>query len=415
MGRQTIGAAVYRLRMASGMSQQQLAEGLAAEVGRDRPYTKQYISKIEREGAVDRRSTLIGLARALKVSVTDLTGQPYPATDRSDMDGYVVAQAIRAALDDADDPDPMGPRPIEQLRFASDLAMAARMACDLKGVGAHVPNLLTDTRALYFGQGDEQAGVLLVQAAFTASLVLKPAGFIDLAIRCAELGELVAGQLGDPVLIAAAAFARAQCALASGHRRRSYELATAGMGGLDRPLLSTRPARIGHDALTLLGMLHLHAGLTAAGQHRDDDAHAHWTEANALARQVEGDPWRLEFRAANVALWRVGYALENGEPGRAPELARLVDPTALRTPQRVARLHLDTGRGLFFLGRHDEAVDALLRADEVAPGDLRNRGTAVEIVASLVRRTSRGGGSPALAELARRCGVDPVTLPEDID
>jgi transcriptional regulator with XRE-family HTH domain len=410
MGRQTIGVAVHRWRMTLGLTQEQVADALSAEVGRDQPFTKQYISLIERgQRAVDRRSILIGLARVLGVSVTDLTGQPYPATDRSDADGYVVAQAIRDALDDADEPDPMGPRPIELLRFASDLAMAARMACDLKGVGAHVPSLLTDTRALYFGQGDERAGRLLVQAAFTASLVLKPAGFIDLAVRCAELAERVAEQLGDPVLIGAAAFARAQCALASGHRRRSYEVATAAMGGLERP------ARIGHEALTLLGMLHLHAGLTAAGQHRADAAHAHWSEANALARRVEGDPWRLEFGEANVALWRLGYALENGEPGRAPELARLVDPTALRTPQRVARLHLDTGRGLFFLGQHDEAVEALLRADEVAPGDLRNRGTAVEIAASLVRDVSRSGGSPAVAELARRCGVDPVALPEDID
>lgn len=401
-GRQAIGVHVARWRVLRGWSQERLGEALAAEVGRSEPFTKQFISKLEKGdgGAVDKRSVLIGLARALGVALTDLTGQPYPATDRSDALGYHVAHSVRAALDDADDP--TAPRPIEQLGHSADRAMIARMACDLPAIGAHLPSLLTDTRALYFGDGDERAGRLLVRAAVTGSLALKPAGFIDLAVRLAELAELVAGNLADVEYIAAAKFARAQCSLASGARRRSYEIVTGAMAGLDEP---PRDARRLHDRIAWLGMLHLHAALTAASLHREDDAQGHLNEAGDLARRVQGDPWWMEFTEANRNLWAVGVALENGDPGRAPVLARRVNVADLHAPQRRARLYLDTARGLHALGRHDDAVRALLTADDHAPGDLRQRATAVEIVTDMTRAAPARGGSTALAELARRVGV----------
>lgn len=405
LGRQMIGVAVARWRVLRGMSQTALAQALAAELGRPEPYTKQFISLVENgSSAVDKRSMLIALARALGVAVTDLTGQPYPATDRSDVLGFQVAHSVRAALDDADEPVP--PRPHEQLRHAADRAMIARMACDLTSIGGHLPDLLTDTRMRYFGQGDERAGQLLVRAAVTGSLALKPAGFIDLAVRLAELADLVAGQLGDPVCIAAAKFARAQCSLASGARRRSYEIVTDAMAVLDGPVSST-PTRM-HDTFAWLAMLNLHAALTAASLHREDDAQAHLGQAGELARRVQGDPWWMEATEANCRLWAVGVALENGDAGRAPELARRVNVTELRTPQRQARLFLDTARGLHALGRRDDAVRTLLAADERAPGDLRQRATAVEMVGEMVRAAPARGGSAALTELARRVGVSAV-------
>jgi transcriptional regulator with XRE-family HTH domain len=391
------------------MTQADLAQALAAELGRPEPYTKQFVSLIEKgERAVDKRSMLIALARALGVALTDLTGQPYPATDRTDVLGFQVAHSVRAALDDADDP--TFPRPHEQLRHAADRAMVARMACDLPAIGAHLPDLLTDTRTLYFGQGDERAGQLLVRAAVTGSLALKPAGFIDLAVRLAELAEQVAEQLGDPVCIAAAKFARAQCSLASGARRRSYEIVTGAMAVLDGPV-SSSPARM-HDTFAWLAMLNLHAALTAASLHREDDAQAHLTQAGELTRRVQGDPWWMEATEANCRLWAVGVALENGDAGRAPELARRVNVTELHTPQRQARLYLDTARGLHAVGRHDDAIRALLVADDHAPGDLRQRATAVETVGDMVRAAPARGGSAALTELARRVGVSMVNPPE---
>jgi transcriptional regulator with XRE-family HTH domain len=393
-------------RTIAGLTQQQLGEALGAELGRE-PYSKMYISKIEREEQpVTKRTVLIGLARALRVSVTDLTGQPYRPADRTDLDAYMLAEAVRIALEGPDEVPT--PRPIDQLSFAAERSMGARMHCDLPGLGAHLPNLLIDTQTL-FHDGDPRAGELLVQAAVTGSLALKPVGFVDLAIRLADLAIAVARQLDDPVCLAAAQFARAQCALAAGNRRRSYELAVGGLGGLEG---LARPQRM--QQLAWSGMLHLHAALTAASMHRVDDAHNHLGIADEVARHVEGNPWQMELSPANAKLWRVAVALENGEAGQVPELAQQVDVHALHTPQRRARLHLDLGRGLFLAGRLEEATRSLLAADYAAPGDLRHRPSAVEIVVQMVRSASApGGGSDALRELAKRCGVTAGAVAED--
>lgn len=404
--RKGIGRNVLMWRTISGMTQQQLAEALGVALGRE-SFSATYISRIENDQReVTKRTVLIGLARALKVSVTDLTGQPYAPTARADLDAFMLAEAVRVALDGPDEV-PV-PRPIEQLAFAADRAMGARMHCDLPALGAHLPGLLIDSQTLFFGGGEERAGELLVQAAVTGSLALKPVGFVDLAIRLADLAVTVAQRIDDPVCMAAAKFARAQCALAAGNRRRSYDLTVDGFGGLD----GLPRARRMHQ-LAWTGLLHLHAALTAASLHRPDDAESHLAAAEETARHVEGDPWRMEFTLANVRTWRVGVALENGEAGRAPELARQVDISDLRTPQRRARLKLDLGRGLYLAGQHHAAVRALLAADTEAPGDLRHRATAVQTVVQLVKDAPPSGGSPALRELAKRCGVTAESLAED--
>lgn len=402
MARESIGLRVARWRDTAGLTQQQLADRVATHLGRER-VSQAYISMIENgRRAVDRRHLLLALSRGLGVAVTDLTGQPYPPTARIDLDSYMVVPAIREALDEPDEP--IAPRPLHQLAYAADRAMAARMECDFPGLGAHLPGLLTESRLLW-DAGDAEAGRLLVQAAVTGSLMLKPAGWIDLAVRLAELADRVADQLGDPVCVAAARFALAQCALAGGNRRRSLLLATSAADALD----GAGRSRSGllNDAMAWVGMLHLHAALTAASLHLADEAEAHLAEAAAQAAQVDGDPWRMEFTTANVDTWRVGVALENGEPERAPELARRVNPGDLRTKQRRARLFLDTGRGLFIAGEPDRSVAALLAADDAAPGDLRNRPSAVEIVAQMVRDAPVRGGSEELRDLAVRVGVDP--------
>ncbi len=410
MARESLGLRVARWRDIAGMTQQQLADRVAEYLGRER-LTGAYVSMIENgKRPVDKRTLLLALAAGLGVSPIDLIGQPYPPTTRVDLDSYAVIPNIREALDGEGDWS-MPPRTVTQLGFAADLAMGARMACDWRGFGAHVPPLLAETRQLFADRADERVGRLLVQAAVTAALMLKPAGWIDLAVRLAELADTVAARIGDPVCVAAARFALAQCALSAGSRSRSYRTASAAVDTLVDQFSGLKALR--NEGVAWLGMLHLHAALTAASLHQGDDAAAHLRGAEALARQVQGDPWRMEFSGANVGTWAVGVALENGEPELAPVLARQVNVAELRTPQRRARLHLDTGRGWFATGDTDRAVVELLAADDAAPGDLRNRTTAIEIVLQMVRDAPVRGGSEALRELAVRVGVDPFA-PEPV-
>lgn len=401
--REGIGVRVARWRRTAGMTQEQLAAGVGRYL--DRSYSQAMISQIEQgRRPVDKRSVLFALANTLRVSVTDLVGQPYPPTVTTDLDLYMVVPDIRAALDEPDEP--VQPRSLAALAFAVDQAMGARMACDYLGLGRLLPGVLAEARELWLTTQDPLAGKLLVQACVTGALTLKPAGWIDLAMRLADLAEVAAGQLDDPACIAAARYTTAQCALAAGNRRRSLGVAVGAAA-----VLAESEADAG-DRSAWGTMLYLHAALSAASLHQGVDAEGYLAEAGVLAGQVPGDPWRMEACPANVATWAVGIALENGEPERAPALARRVDITGLRTPQRRARLHMDTGRALFLAGNAEAAVRAFLAADDAAPGDLRMRPTAVELVGQMVRDAPVRGGSDALRALAVRVGVDPFAPPE---
>jgi len=263
--------------------------------------------------------------------------------------------------------------------------------------------LLAETHILV--EADHPRGLeLYIQTCVVASLALKPLGHQDLAMRLAERAQFAAARLGDPVQMAAADFARAQGALAQGVRGRSLTLAST---AADRVQGSTSDT-----GRMWYGMLHLHAAISAASLGRAADAAAHLDEADDMAKNVSGDPWRMEFTPANVGVWRVGVALENGEPEKAPEYARKVDQTALRTIQRRAHLYIHTGRGLYMAGRNEDAVTAFLQADRVSPHEVRTRPSVREIVGQMIRDARRKAGSDQLRDLAVRCGVDPLAPAE---
>lgn len=414
MAREGIGLRVARWRDIAGMTQQQLADAVTAILSESAPgrsCSHAYISMIESgKRAVTKRDLLFALARALRVSVNDLTGQPYPASTAVDLDSYVLANAVRDAMDGPDD-DLAAPRSMVALTAALDQAMAARMACDYVALAQVLPGVLSDSRRLWEAHRRPEAGAVFVRAgAVAGALALKPAGWLDLAILLAKEAHAVAMQLDDPVVMSAANYVVAQCALAAGNRKRSLALASFAADTIDD--VESFSDRSRNGLLAWGTMLRLHAALSAATLHQADDANAHLAVARECAGRVQGDPDRMEASLANVATWEVGIALENGEPERAPELARRVDVSELRTAQRRARLRLDAGRAYHLVGDLDAAVRALLAADAAAPGDLRHRPTAVEIVAQMVRAApTRGGGSSELRTLATKVGVDPLAPP----
>lgn len=390
-----IGLRVARWRDISGLTQQDLANAVGV--------TSAYISMLENgRRPVTKRSLLIALASALQVSVTDLTGQPTAPRSSDDLAIYAAVPALRGALDD----DPAADRlpSLADVASRTDAVMSARMACDYQRLARLLPALVADTRQLA-NAGEEHALPLFVRTAVTASLAIKPFGYVDLSARYAERAEVAATRLGRPVERAAAAFALAQTALASGTtggRRRSLVTAINA---------AERIGDDGDDGLTWYGMLHLHAALSAASLGAGDSGR-HLTEAGAAARRAGSDPWRMEFTPENVAIWRIGVAVENGEPERAPEYARQVDRSRIRTANRRARMHIDTGHGWYAAGDQGRAVRSFLEADEASPAELRSRPSVRELVGQMVR-DSRRRGSDELRELATRVGVDP--LDPDLD
>lgn len=392
-----IGLRVARWRDISGMTQEALAERVGVSGA--------YISMIESgKRAVTKRSLIISLAAALGVRVEDLTAQPKHPRDRGELAAYSAAPGIRRALDEEHDGPPPDADDVAR-RVAS--AAHARMACDYTTLAALLPALVSETRRLAAEPATERKGLaLFVQAAFTGATGLKSMGHVDLSMRLAEHAQLAAQRLGTNTERAAAAFAVAQVALTGGSQRRSLSIAAAAADDLGDTVT-------GDDA-SWYGMLRLHAAISAAALNHGADAAAHLVEAQAALPRAAGCPdrWLQEFTATNVAVWRVAIALENGEPERAPEYARRVDRTQLRTVQRRARLHIDTGRGLFLVGEHARAVRQFLEADRISAQELRSRPAVREVVGQMVR-DARRQGSDELRELAIRVGVDPLDPDHD--
>lgn len=390
-----IGFRVARWRDVAGMTQQELADRVQI--------SREHLSRVEngRKAVTDRR-LLYALATAVGVSVGDLIDQPTAPRSQHDLAVYSAVPALRGALDD----DPPDDYPIDGERLAADVEaiMRARMACDYPAMARQLPPLIADTRRLAnVGNDGSQLGLeLFVRVAVMASLAVKPFGYIDLAARLCERATLAADMLDQPVERAAAIYAAAQCALASGTtggRQRSLRLAAEAADQL---------GDTGDDpALGWYVMLHLHAGLSAATVDYSDTAIAHHHEAAQAAARVGSDPWHMEPQPSNVGVWRMAIALENGEPAQAPVFAKKIDRSGIRTKQRLAHLHIHAGRGAYVAGDTTAAVRHFLEADAVSPSELRTRPAVKELVGQMVR-DARRRGSAELRDLATRVGIDPL-------
>ncbi len=206
-----------------------------------------------------------------------------------------------------------------------------------------------------------------------------------------------------------------------------------------RPLVALRPevaavnaaaaasdyATLGETVPDLLGELHAPAEIEPTGEVREllghtlhaafhlakdlgtGGAHAHLAEAaDTAGRTGDGTFAGLYFGPRNVGVWRVALALELGEPGRVGELAREVDVDAIPSAGRRASFYGDVGRGLAAIrGRETDAVEALRRAEALAPQRTRTNPYVREAVTDLLRRARRDAGGRELRGMAYRIGI----------
>ncbi len=394
MDRDSIGYRVARWRNVAGLTQEQLAA--AAGISREQ------VSRIENgRRAVDKRSTVIALAYALKVDVPQLLGEPRPPTSRDDLVVAAAVARIRVALDDVP---PTETRSADMLWEAAGAVAHARVACDYSTLADLGPAVLAEAPAVASstsGREQELALRAMVKAAVYSTFWLKTSGYQDLALRVAERGLAAATSSGRPVDIAAARMAVCQALMSAGIRHRAHALAVQG---------ATDVADLvdgDDDAAGRYVDLHLQSAVCAASL--DDYAGAldHLDEAARVADRLGVDPWTYDDWSTDVAIWRVGVALEEAaDPEAAPDLAARVDRSLIRTPQRLARLMMDVGRGWFARGDHRRATGAFLAAHDAAQGEVRARNVVREIVGQMVRDSPVRGGNGELRSLAHRLAVN---------
>jgi len=364
--------------------------------------SKGYLSRIERgERPVQRRATLESLAWALQVAPSEITGQPYPPSNQTEAVGHCAVPMLRAVLRDIELGVPVTevpPRPLAALRPEVAAVNAAAADCDYAMLGEAVPGVLGELHALGEVEPTAEVRELLGHSLHAAFYLAKDLGHGDLAWAVAGHLHRVAQALGDPVWGALAAFVRAHAVVGLRARERGLVIAERGAEEL---------VPDDGDGGQVYGMLHLCAALQSAVTGRTDGAQAHLAEAVEVAgRTGDGTFAGLYFGPHNVGVWRVALALELGEPGRVAELAREVDVDAIPSAGRQASFYGDVGRGLATIrGRETDAVEALRRAEVLAPQRTRTNPYVREAVTDLLRRARRDAGGRELRGMAHRIGI----------
>ncbi len=358
---------------------------------------------------VTKRRTLEGLAGALRVHPTELTGQPWIPQDLVGAQAQAALDAIETALECYQlGVDPEVPvRPWPQIQADLDrLVMITHATSDHAAMGELASVLLGELHGGYVRLPRQRREVLMVlMMAYTSALWsaqrLGGRGLPSLAAgavqQCAEI-------LDDPVWLGYAAWLRGN---ATGRldRAAQYRRSVAAADTLTSRLDSS-------DAVQACGMLHLSAALAAGTQADHATAATHLDEASTLAARMDTEvgTWaHLWFGPTNVGIWRTSLAVEIGEHGQAIEAAKTVHPELLPGNVRQAEFWAEVGRALVAEKKtRDKGIRVLLHAEQLAPQRIRHDLLVREVVASLLRQARRDAGGRELRGLAWRMGVAPV-------
>lgn len=139
-----------------------------------------------------------------------------------------------------------------------------------------------------------------------------------------------------------------------------------------------------------------------------------WERVHAIGEQIGHDRSEpLAFGPSNVAIWSVALPVEMLDGAAAVTRAKRVNPTpgALIPAATIARGHysrerlsrhwIDVGRAYHYRADPDRALDAILKAERMAPQKTRINPSAREVVSHLLRARRK----TQLVELALRMGV----------
>jgi transcriptional regulator with XRE-family HTH domain len=394
-----IGERIRLFRLGRGMTQEQLA-GLA-------DVSPSWLSKAERGVPLDRRmGPLSRIAGVLGVGVGELVGQRLALADGSRMrDGGV--DALRRALV----PPMVTPgadEPVDLRRLVDDTAEASRLrhAGRSSALGAVLPGLIArgeQARRALSGQDRASACEALVTIYTLASKVCEQLGETELALASAMLARRVVEEAGSPILEGIVARRTSFALVRIGAERQALDLSTAAAQQIE-----TAPRTASADEVAVHGALMLTSAYLAA--HTGDAASA-WT----LLAEAERDAHRFgldrvhvptSFALGNV-LWNgADIALELGDPRSALRRAQGLDPSRLLAglPQIHCYYWVDVARAQASLRRPDDALGALLRAEQAGPEAVRFDPEAREVVRELLRR-KRQSVAPELRRLAGRLGM----------
>lgn len=384
------------------------ARGLTVRVAADRAGVSKSAWSAWETGdrLLNRMSEIDKVADVLGVSRSWLQGTPAEPTSHESAEVHRYTNRIRTTLVDlelGDRPD-VTPRPLPTLVDQAHRASAIGIgAGELSTAAARLlPDILTELHAwVADGTEQEQAEALraLVLSYAATCSVIKWAGAFDLAWIAANSGRKAAARLGEPMWAGLAEFYVS-------HALAPYARA---LTNSQRAVAALQP-HVGDDLLCqqVYGMLHQMAAFGAGVVGRADEVSAHLGEAHRLAERI-GDTADLDlyFGPTNLQLWRAAIAVEQGEGGRAAEIARHVDIRAIPSTARQASFLIDVGRGFVQERRDGQALTTFLAAEKLAPQIVAASPLVRDATSHILTRAIRAAGGVDLRDFARRVGAVP--------
>ncbi|MFV5994998.1 helix-turn-helix domain-containing protein [Streptomyces sp. NPDC056231] len=365
------GVRVARLRRERHLTQQALADLSGV------PYNT--LTKIEQGRLAATPHAVACFARAMRVEVSTIIGQPYKAELRADELDVLIAP-IREALDVYDlgaDPD-ISARPLRNLREDSESLCAAVRAGEIKRAASEVAGLIEETTTAAHVQGSTDGWLILASLYRTSYDVATKLGYADLAQLSLARLDWAAQRASSAVFGGAYQYFRALTYLREGKYRTGQRLVDLGLRTIGQADDSRE-----RDVVT--GQLHLGGSVMAGRAHNEEQAMGHLAEAENIAARTGESPkvlW-MAFGGTNVSVHRVSVLAELDKYDKAVETADTLAIPAGWPKSRTSHHWAEVARAQMWTGRLEASFASLLQARKTAPQQAKYHPLVRDTYASL--------------------------------
>ncbi|RST24608.1 XRE family transcriptional regulator [Streptomyces sp. WAC04770] len=371
------GTRIKEQRRLAGLTQRVLADRI--------PYSYSWLTQVEcgaRPASVDFAAAV---ARALRVDVTVLTGQPYVTQLHEDRLAELV-RPIRESMDlyDLGDDSLVTTRAGGELMAAVEELCACVRATHLHTAAAALPDVVTELTVLCWRSPATVLWQALGAAYRTAHDIAVKLGFYDLATVALDRLGWAAERAGDAHLAGMRQYFRGLVYFREGEYGTGLRLVRSG-----HSLLGAYGSS--RTALTVAGQLHLGGSVLAARAEKANLAAEHIARARECAERV-GDASKLHwlnFSPANVALHEMSVAIELRQYDEALRQAKAIRLPASIATSRRAHFFVDRARVELELGRVEASLKSMVAARRSAPEQTRYQPAARETIRGLVHLSRR--------------------------
>jgi transcriptional regulator with XRE-family HTH domain len=363
-GQEPIGTRVAAIRKTRGWT--------ARELARRASVSYSLLTKVESGAAAASPAFIGAVARALRVDVPRITGQPYeePGSRYAAMTEAITTLRRAVLAYDL----PAGPdlpvRPVAELRRAVDAARSLTRQARYVQLCQALPGLIAELQAAVStadGAGKPALYALLAEAYGGVSGLAHQLGYLDLRALVIDRIEQASRHSQDPLRVARTQWSRGATLLGAGAYDQGLTLMER-----TRAELGGDVARMDEAGRSVYGSLHLRSAVLAARAGRRTDADAHLAEARDIATLVrEGaNHYGMEYGPANVGVHEVSAAIELADGTLAITRAAQVEKAGhLRAlpPSRAGHYRIEVARGWLYHGDRRRALHALQAARRTSP------------------------------------------------